>query len=221
MLARRVFGETAAGLAALLCASSPALRDYVGTLQYEVRHRRAACSRCWSLAVCRTIDASSPDRACLRRAAFTGVAGALLILTRETFAVIVPLVALWIGDRVAPSSARRRASQRALARRDRSHGAGDRLVGGAVDPPRRLDHDLGERADRRRAREQSARANGTYNAPLVGIGQPTGLAFVATYPGRTVVLAGRKILYFWGVLRDGWNVPRASAVWAVAGIDRG
>ena len=35
-LARRVFGETAAALAALLCALSPALRYYVGTVQYEV-----------------------------------------------------------------------------------------------------------------------------------------------------------------------------------------
>src|SRR4029453_13460317 len=51
-------------------------------------------------------------------------------------------------------------------------------------------------------------ANGTYNAPLVGIGQPTGLAFVRAFPGQWFELAWRKAFYFWGVLRDGWNVPR-------------
>jgi hypothetical protein len=57
------------------------------------------------------------------------------------------------------------------------------------------------------------RANGTFNAPLVGIGQPTGVRFALAYPGREVQLAARKVLYFWGVLRDGWNVPRPAAVW--------
>jgi hypothetical protein len=59
----------------------------------------------------------------------------------------------------------------------------------------------------------NTRANGTYNAPLVGIGPPTGLAFALQNPGREIVLSARKVLYFWGVLRDGWNVPRPSAVW--------
>jgi hypothetical protein len=56
-------------------------------------------------------------------------------------------------------------------------------------------------------------ANGTYNAPLTGIGRPAGLEFIRAEPKRAVQLVGRKFLYFWGVLRDGWNVPRPAAVW--------
>src|SRR4029450_1408220 len=32
-------------------------------------------------------------------------------------------------------------------------------------------------------------------------------------PRGELRLAWRKLLYFWGVLRDGWNVPRPAAVW--------
>jgi hypothetical protein len=57
------------------------------------------------------------------------------------------------------------------------------------------------------------RANGTYNEPLSGIGQPAGFAFIRQFPARTLELAGRKFLYSFGILRDGWNVPHPPAVW--------
>ena len=209
-LARRVFGETAAALAALLCALSPALRYYVGTVQYEVVTGTGLVA-VLVLAV-RAVDAPSPA-VLYRRAVLTGVAGALLILTRETFVVIVPLAAAWLGHRVSPIVGRRSAIAAALLvvivsmlpaigwSAVQSYRYGAPITISEKGP---IVVELGN----------NPRANGTYNAPLVGIGQPTGLAFITAYPGRTVVLAGRKILYFWGILRDGWNVPRASAVWA-------
>jgi 4-amino-4-deoxy-L-arabinose transferase-like glycosyltransferase len=208
-LARRVFGKTAAALAALLCALSPALRYYVGTVQYEVVTGTGLLA-VLVLAV-RAVDAPSPA-VLNRRAVLAGVAGALLILTRETFVVIVPLAAAWLGHRVAPTAGRHPAIAAALLvvivsmlpavawSAVQSYRFGGLVTISEKGP---IVVELGN----------NPRANGTYNAPLVGIGQPTGLAFVTAYPGRTVVLAGRKILYFWGVLRDGWNVPRASAVW--------
>src|SRR4029079_15520397 len=48
---------------------------------------------------------------------------------------------------------------------------------------------------------------------LVGMAEPSGLAFVRAYPVKTLQLAARKALYFFGVLRDGWNVPQPAAIW--------
>ena len=95
-----------------------------------------------------------------------------------------------------------------------------RLVGGAVVSATAGSITISEKGPIVVELGNNPRANGTYNAPLVGIGQPTGLAFVTLIQAGRVVLAGGKTLYFWGVLRDGWNVPRPSAVWAWRAIDR-
>lgn len=208
-LARRVYGPLAGWIAALLCASSPALRGYVGTVQYEVL--TAAGLLVTLVLAVDTVDGTM-QRALYRRAAWTGVAGGLLILTRETFAVIVPLVALWMASRVRPSSGTVAARLVAaiviaLAMAPAVAWSGIQSVryGGLITISEKgpIVIDLGN----------NPLANGTYNAPLVGIAQPTGLAFVRSNPARSVVLAGRKVLYFWGILRDGWNVPRPTAVW--------
>ena len=63
-------------------------------------------------------------------------------------------------------------------------------------------------------------ANGTYNAPLVGIRQPTGLAFVRAFPGQWFVLAWRKVFYFWAcTTRRVERSPTGRRV-ALAGDDR-
>jgi hypothetical protein len=56
-------------------------------------------------------------------------------------------------------------------------------------------------------------ANGTWNVSLAGVGEPSGVAFMLAEPRREAWLVGRKLLYFWGILRDGWNPPRPGAVW--------
>jgi hypothetical protein len=43
--------------------------------------------------------------------------------------------------------------------------------------------------------------------------EPAGVDYLRAFPGETLVLAGRKLLYSFGVLRDGWNVPHPAAVW--------
>ena len=134
------------------------------------------------------------------------------MLTRETFVVIVPLIALWMGHRLMRSTERR--SALTVVAVMLTTAAAPVIAWSAVQSMRH--HTLitiSEKGPMVVELGNNPLANGTYNAPLVGIGQPAGLAFVREYPGRTLVLAGRKILYFWGVLRDGWNVPRPAAVW--------
>src|SRR5262245_29225895 len=209
VLAKRVYNRSAAWAAAALCASAPAMRGYVGTLQYEIL--TGALMLAVLVLGVRTIEAPDTRRR-VRRAVLTGLAGGLLILTRETFAVIVPLVALWMGDRV-----RRTVPVRAAI------AVVSIVIGVSLAPAvawsavQSIRHHtlitISEKGPLVVELGNNPLANGTYNAPLVGIGQPTGLAFVRAYPAQWFVLAWRKVFYFWGVLRDGWNVPRPIAVW--------
>lgn len=214
-IARRVFGGVAAIIAAVLTASSPGLRAYVGTLQYEVV--TAALFASFLLLSIRTTEASTPPEA-TRRAVLAGLAGAVLVLTRETFVLVVPLAAWWIW-RTAPMGdevSRRKAWRPTLA-------IATLLVAVAAAPA--VIWSAVQTAQHRRpilisdkAREvfdagNNPRANGTYNEPLVGIGEPAGFAYIREHPGNTIYLAVRKLLYSFGVLRDGWNVPHALSVW--------
>ena len=208
-LARHVYGTTAAWIAALLVAWSPALRGYVGTVQYEVV--TATLLLMVLVLAWRTVRATTANEL-YGRAALTGAAGAALILTRETFVVIVPLVGFWILRRRLPLTRVRAAWLTftivvgvALMPAVLWSAVQSVRYGGLIT--------ISEKGPMVLELGNNPRANGTYNAPLVGIGQPAGLAFVRAYPQQTLVLAGRKILYFWGVLRDGWNVPRPAAVW--------
>jgi 4-amino-4-deoxy-L-arabinose transferase-like glycosyltransferase len=54
-------------------------------------------------------------------------------------------------------------------------------------------------------------ANGTYHLLLESIAEPSGWAYIHTEPARSLRLAVRKTLYFWGVLRDPWTVPQPAA----------
>jgi hypothetical protein len=224
ILARRIYGHEAdsnrarrrwrplpeaGAIASALCASSPAMRGYVGTLQYEVL-TGALLVVVLVLAV-RTIDV--PDGSSRwRRAIATGLAGGALVLTRETFAVIVPIVAFWMGARIGRASPPR--SALAVTAIVMSVAAAPATAWSIVQSVRhRTLITISEKGPMVVELGNNPLANGTYNAPLVGIGQPTGLAFVRAFPERSLVLAGRKMLYFWGVLRDGWNVPRPAAVW--------
>jgi hypothetical protein len=56
-------------------------------------------------------------------------------------------------------------------------------------------------------------ANGTYNEPLAGMIEPAGIDYIRAFPLDALRLAGRKVLYSFGILRDGWNVPHPPAVW--------
>ena len=209
VLAGRVYGRSPAWVAAALCASSPAMRGYVGTLQYEI------VTGALMLAVLvlgvRTLEA--PDaRHRLRGAAFTGLAAGLLILTRETFVVIVPLVALWMGDRLRRTAPAREAI--VVASMVIAVAAAPAAAWSAVQSIRH--HTLitiSEKGPMVVELGNNPLANGTYNAPLVGIGQPTGLAFVRAFPRAMDGAGVAQGLLLLGRIADGWNVPRPVAVW--------
>jgi 4-amino-4-deoxy-L-arabinose transferase-like glycosyltransferase len=208
-IAKRVYGEAAAWAAALVCASSPALRAYVGTLQYEV----TAAFFALALLALAVRAAQSRERPSLFVwSALAGLIGGLLVLTREPFALLIPMTALWIGGRVRDAVGIRSAALAAVL--TTAIAAAPAIGWSALQSMRDgrlivisdkgpIVFDLG----------YNPLANGTYNAPLVGIIQPTGLAFITQFPRRTLILATRKWLYLWGVLRDGWNVPHPATIW--------
>jgi 4-amino-4-deoxy-L-arabinose transferase-like glycosyltransferase len=207
-LAARLYGRGAAAVAALLCASSPGLRWYVGTLQYEVV--TGALFLALLVSATRIVDAAATR--VVRRAAVAGVAGAALVLTRETFVLVIPIVALWIWSRLRRGGQRRYAATAALT-----------LIATAAAPAilwsgaQTIQHQrlilISEKGPKEFQLGNNPLANGSYNEPLVGMGEPAGLAFIRAYPREALTLAGRKLLYLFGVLRDGWNVPHPSAVW--------
>ena len=207
-LAHRVFGRIAGVIAALLCASSPGLRGYVGTLQYEVL--TAALFLVFLVLTIRTADADSRALA-YRRALWAGVVGGALVLTRETFVLVVPIAALWLWQRLRPALARD-APRVALV-----------VVAIAAAPAiawsaaQTLHYErlilISEKGPKEFELGNNPLANGTYNEPLVGMIEPAGIPFIQQYPLDALRLAGRKVLYMFGVLRDGWAVPHPAATW--------
>ena len=207
-LAGRLYGQPAPWAAAVICACSPALHHYIGTVQYEV-FTGALLLMTFVLAI-RTAESLNSTRA-LPRAIATGVAGGALVVTREPFAVVMPLVALWIAHRLWPAGRRPAITAAALTL---AIAATPSLTWSIVQSIRHGQFiTISEKGPIVVELGHNPLANGTYNAPLVGIGQPTGLTYAIQNPGREIVLSLRKVLYFWGVLRDGWNVPRPSAVY--------
>jgi hypothetical protein len=51
-------------------------------------------------------------------------------------------------------------------------------------------------------------ATGAFNQVRDGLQEPSGLSYLFLHPINGVMLLVRKGLFFWGFLRDGWNVPR-------------
>ena len=159
------------------------------------------------------ITEASTSRDVLSRAVVAGLAGAVLVLTRETFVLVVPLAAAWVWRQLG---------------RDRSIGPTSLkvtlvLVAVAATPAllwstaqtvhyQRLIL-ISEKGPIAFQLGNNPLANGTYNEPLVGMIEPVGFAFIRSSPLDAMQLAGRKVLYNFGVLRDGWNVPHPAATW--------
>lgn len=210
-LARRVYDSAAAGwVATLLCASSPALAWYAQTLQYELLAGLFAIA----LVMLSAPGASAQDTAMTtKRIVAIGIVAGVAVLTREVLGVLVPLVALAVALRVrstggAANAWRAGAIVMVIAT---SMAAGWSIVQ-SMQTGRPVT--VTEQAPLVLAAGNHPRANGTFNVGLAGIGTPSGLAFIRAEPRRAAWLAVRKVLYFWGVLRDGWNVPRPAALWA-------
>lgn len=208
-LASRIYASEAAGwMAALLCATAPALGWYATTIQYEL----VAALLTLALVTRATTPQTEQRPVSLAAAMATGVLAGAAVLTREVLIVLVPIVALTLAWRVRAMQGTRAALR----------------VGGAVVvvaavvvaswsvlQSARAGRVIGI-TDKGPAVLQYGNnplANGTFNASQVGVAEPSGVAFMRAQPIAASRLAVRKALYFWGVLRDGWNVPRPAALW--------
>jgi 4-amino-4-deoxy-L-arabinose transferase-like glycosyltransferase len=211
-LARRMYDSSAAGwIAALLCASSPALGWYTQTIQYEL----LAALFVIGLVMLVTVGASWRGRAITTRRLITfGVVVGAATVTREVLGVLIPIVALAAALRVR-STAGSRAAWRAgaIVVLIAATMVGGWSVAQSVRTGRPVT--LSDKGPAVLMFGNNPHANGTFNAGLAGVGTPSGVAFIRAEPRQAAWLALRKVLYFWGVLRDGWNVPRPAALWAV------
>lgn len=206
-LAARMWGAPAAWTAALLTATAPALRHYTGTVQYEVL---VGAELLTAFALLTAAVTAARVRALLAWAALAALIAAVLVLTREVFAGVVPLFALWLAHR----SRERLGVARAVA-------VGATFLAVALAPAAwwsahqsARQHDLVLMTDKGAvtfALGNHPLASGTYDREHAV--EPSGLRFVRERPAAALALSWRKALYFWGVIRDPWNVPRAAPLW--------
>jgi hypothetical protein len=209
--------ELAAWLAALLTGSSTALALYTGTIQYEV------LAAAWLLGLLLIADWSGRAgdlSAALRRALLLGVLAGAAALTREVLVVCVPLLAAFVFQRLRDALP---AGPSAMIAVMVVLTAATMVTGWAGFQSARTHRVIAmtDKGPAVLAFGNNPHANGTFNAPAVGVGEPSGFAFMQAHPRATLRLAGRKVLYFCGILRDGWNVPRRGAIWlarATAGL---
>ncbi len=205
-LAGRVWGSQAAWVAMGLCATAPALRHYVGTVQYEVL-TAAGLVAVLSLAV--KAAEASPRRA-LAWTAAAGLAGGALTLTREVFIGVVPIIGAWLALARSPGAGAPRRTMLLLV--FLAMFAAPVTWWSALQSARQgrtiLVTDKGAAA---LTLGYNPRNSGAYNGGAIE--QPAGLNFILERPASAAKLAGRKGLAFWGLQRDWWNVPRPTPLW--------
>lgn len=204
----RVVGPAEAVIAAALTVFSPLMLAYVSTLQYEV-----SAAFLSALVMALLVGASQrPPPLPLPRAAAIGLACAGAALTREPLALWLPL-ALFV---VLPPERRVRGTKRAAVVALVMAVAFALPIGGWTIVQYRSSGQvvfLSGKSDVNLRVGHNPNANGTYHVQLESIATPNGWAFVREYPRDAMWLAGRKVLYFWGVLRDPWTVtPESAAV---------
>ena len=204
-LGRRYAGEYEGMIAGGLVLLSPMFQAYAVTLQYEVLVAFLFLATCLLLFGAR--DASGRWAGVLYMGAACGAAACAL--TRETFAAVFPLM-LVAAYRWSPDRRRAFTMVAAMAtlfsiliaawmvEQQRSHG---RFVPISSKGP--LNLHIGNNPN----------ASGTFNLHLTGIGEPRGWPFVRDSSGAALALAGRKLLYFSGIEKDGWHVPGAAPIW--------
>ncbi len=103
-LTQRVWGREPALVAMVLMATAPALRHYVGTLQYEVVVA-AGLMAALGLTV-KALEAPWPRS--LAWACAAGVFGGALTLVREVLIGVIPLLGVWMMTRLWPRVTARR-----------------------------------------------------------------------------------------------------------------
>ena len=201
-----IWDPVAGIIAGTLVACSPLLRAYAATLQYEVP-AAFLCTACVSLFL--RLRRVSPASWVLLSAA--ALICAVSALTREVLVVVFPvLIAVAL---LRPNETfRRRAAQAAMAAVVYTAFVGGWVVYQSNRTGRFVP--ISDKGAVNFAIGNNPNANGTYNLLASPVGQPSGAAFMLSAPARTLTLFGRKALYFSGLLKDGWNVPRPAALYA-------
>jgi hypothetical protein len=205
-LGRRFVGEGAAFAGAVLTITSPVLRAYASTLQYEVL---AASLFLASIAVVLAATHGST-----RRQRFVSLSAASCLcgvttLTRETFLVVFPVLLVYVA---LSTKGRMRERTEIVAAMAVIFVA---VLGSwSVWQHRRTGQWVlvSQKGPLVMQFGNNPNANGTYNATLKPVVSPTGWEFILERPWTAAKLAVRKFAYFFGFLKDGWNVPRASAL---------
>ncbi|MFB3904950.1 MAG: ArnT family glycosyltransferase [Acidobacteriota bacterium] len=201
----RFMGELEGVVAGLLVAWSPLLGAYSATVQYEVP---VAFLLFWAV-FCLLVPSLPDTRHVFLRYACGAVLLLAAILSRETVFAALPVLLL------VPFANRR------LTRRQKVTAAlivalipcGGLGIStawryqatGRVIP-------ISEKGDLALRFGNNPRANGTFNFVHVGMGTPSGWPFIASHPLMTLRLGVRKAGYYFGILYDGWNVPRPLAL---------
>lgn len=190
-------------IAALLVIYSPSLAAYGATLQYETLALFLT-----TLAVLLFVRAALSEGAasgwiCCLAAALAAAAAALV---REPSALIMPAGIAALLRARGPRAGRRAAAATVVflipiaAWIVMQHELSGAWV--LISNKGALNFQIGNNPN----------ANGSFNLVRSALGAPAGAAFVQEFPLQAALLALRKIGYLWGVLEDGWNVPRAAAV---------
>ncbi len=205
-LARRVWGTRAAWAAMTLTATAPALRHYVGTVQYEV----VAATGLLVVLGLALKAAEATTRRAFAWALAAGIAGGALTLIREVFIGVVPIVGVWMATTARPTVGSRRAAT--LLVLFMAMFAAPVVWWSTLQSSRHgrtiVMTDKGSAA---LALGNNPRTSGTYNVDVIE--QPAGLRFVVERPTDAMHLAIRKVMFFWGLRRDWWNVPRPAGLW--------
>jgi Dolichyl-phosphate-mannose-protein mannosyltransferase len=203
---RRFVGEGAAFAGAVLTITSPVFRAYASTLQYEVL---AAFLFSASIAVVLAATHGSTRR---RRFVSLSAASILCVvttLTRETFLVVFPVLLLYVA--VSTKGEKRERTEMVTAMAVIFVAV---LGSWSVWQHRRTGQWVlvSQKGPLVLQFGNNPNANGTYNATLKPVVSPAGWEFIQARPWMAAKLAVRKFVYFFGFLKDGWNVPRASAL---------
>jgi 4-amino-4-deoxy-L-arabinose transferase-like glycosyltransferase len=205
LVGRRLLSPAHGVVAGALVSFSPLLSAYAATLQYEI----AASFTLWLAFSFAFAAVNSTGRVRSLVAVVGGIACGYAALTRETSLLAAPVLAGWIYR-----SCRAHSGDAGQSRRL------DAIlfllpivviVGGWIVTQyirTGMLVPISSKGGINFALGNNPSANGTFNLTAIGaIPEMNGLPFILAHPLDALHLVLRRLLYFFGILKDGWNVP--------------